>query len=163
MKRSFERSCIVTCPKLWAAIGSVMFMCCGERAHEAPFEGLDPHRKCEVFFLRSGATPSEFNSRSGSFRCSGPDQISKLKERWRFTTACEESACGFEYVVYTLNDGHPVEEFRINGPCGHVVTRNGWYRFDTVRYGDLDTKHLVRLDETQADSAMSALSALFGP
>lgn len=74
----------------------VVFSNCGPRVEEVPLGKLDPARRCEVYFLRDGAPPSGFNLRNGSFYLTDPDQIAKLKARWRLNSESGPTVCGSE-------------------------------------------------------------------
>lgn len=161
---------LISMMELLERVGGVMALAsvvalssCGSRVDEAPFGRLDPRRHCEVYFLRSDGEPSDFNSRNGSFALTDPDQIAKLKARWHLTAENEPTSCGFEYVVYLVQDGEPIDEFSINGPCGYAVTQNGWYRFDTSLYKDIDHTRVQHIGQEKVDSLYIALSDLFGP
>ncbi len=141
----------------------VVFSNCGPRVEEVPFGELDPARHCEVYFLRSGAPPSGFNLRNGSFYLTDPDQIAKLKARWRLTSESGPTACGSEYTVYMLEDGKPVNVVNINGPCGYLETSSGWFDFDTLLYEEIDRSSMQGIGQDKVDSLYVVLSALFGP
>ena len=138
-------------------------MACSRNMDEKPFGRLDLSRDCKIYFLRTEGEPSDFNKRTGDFFLNDPVQISKLKEGWRLTSEHAPTACGFEYLVYMVQDGSPVGEMSINGPCGYIVTNNGWFDFDKRLYDEIDEARIQHIDERTADSLHIALSALFGP
>ncbi len=62
-----------------------------------------------------------------------------------------------------LEEGKPVNEVNINGPCGYLETSNGWFDFDTLLYEEIDRSSIQEIGQDKVDRLYVVLSALFGP